>query len=289
MTVTCPKCSKSLKVKDEFAGKMLKCPGCATTFKAGAARPATAATAKSQPKPGEKNRKEKAGVAINWGPILMIGLLSLIPIGIILFLMGPMRVKRHWDANQEKVDGEVKDVIDYALKCQASASGFWNPRKGNSPSPSVSDIRYLPEIMTMSQPAAVEFDGFSSNGSFHGTYTFETGEVNADMKIEGLTLASGIHFGEGGTSIAGGGRSTDTKNVSASTLAKLKGRPDAAAFRITGRVKAGNPTAEIDGKKAEIYWPPEVDEDGNLITPPEPEQPAGPSKPTAPSRPSTKP
>jgi DNA-directed RNA polymerase subunit M/transcription elongation factor TFIIS len=280
MTVTCPKCSKSLKVKDEFAGKMLKCPGCGSTFKAGGAKPASATTAKIQPKPGEKQKKDKAGVAINWGPIIMIALASLIPIAIILFLVGPMRVKRHWDANQEKVDGDVHDVIDYALKCQASSSGFWNPRKGTSPAPSVSDVRFLPNIFTMSTPPTVDFDGFSSNGSFKGTYTFETGEVNVDMKIEGLTLAGGIHFGEGGTSIAGGGRSGDTSKVAPSALAKLKGRADKAEFHITGRVKGGNPVAEIDGKKAEIYWPPEVDEDGNPITPPEPATPAKPPKPT---------
>lgn len=270
MTVTCPKCSKSLKVKDEHAGKMLKCPQCGSTFKAGAAKAASAATAKIQPKPGEKQKKEKAGVAINWGPIVLIGLLSLIPIAIILFIIGPMKVKSHWDANQEKVDGDVKDVIDYALKCQASSAGFWNPRKGTSPAPTVGELRFLPDIFHMSTPPTVEFDGHSSNGSFKGTYTFETGEVAVDMKIEGLTLASGIHIGEGGISMEGGGRQSN-EGTAASAASKLKdARADKAAFKITGRVKGGQPTAEIDGKKAEIYWPPEVDEDGNPITPPEP-------------------
>ena len=272
MTVTCPKCSKSLKVKDELAGKMLKCPGCGSTFKAGSAKPASASTTKIQPKPGEKHKKEKAGVAINWGPIILIGFVAMIALAVVLFLVGPMRVKRHWDANQEKIHGEVKDVIDYALKCQASSSGFWNPRKGTSPAPTVGELRFLPEMFHMSTPATVDFDGHSSNGSFTGTYTFESGEVDVAMKIEGLTIG-GMHFGEGGMSMEGGGRSTDTSKVAAGAAAKLKGRADAAAFRVTGRVKGGNPTAEIGGKKAEIYWPTEVDEDGNVITPPEPVKP----------------
>lgn len=274
MTVTCPKCKKSLKVKDEYAGKMLKCPQCQSAFKADAktARPAGAAALKQQPKPGEKAKKEKAGVSINWGPIVLIGLLSLIPIAIILFIVGPMSVKRHWDANQEKVEGDVKDVIDFALRAQASQTGMWNPRKGTSSPPHVGDLRMLPEIFHMSTPETVKFDGFTSNGSFDGTYTFETGEVDVNMKIEGLTLASGIHFGEGGTQIAGGVRSSETS----AAVKKLKpGAAEKSAFHITGRVKAGNPTAELDGKKAEILWPPELDEDGNPIEPVKPAAKAG--------------
>ena len=274
MTVTCPKCKKSLKVKDEYAGKMLKCPQCQSAFKADAQglRPAGAAALKIQPKPGEKKPKEKAGVAINWGPIVMIGLLSLIPIAIILFLIGPMRVKRHWDANQAKAEGDVRDVITYALQCHASQTGAWNPRKGTSSPPNVGDVQMFPEIFHMSAPADVRFEGFTSNGSFEGTYVFETGEVDVRMKIEGLTLSSGIHFGEGGTQIAGGLKSTET----VSAVQNLKPAASKSEFRITGRVKNGV-TAEINGTKAQIHYPPELDEDGNPI----PAAPKPPGKPPA--------
>lgn len=266
MTVTCPKCSKSLKVKDEHEGKMLKCPQCQSTFKADprGLKHAGAAALKVQPKPGETRPKEKAGVAINWGPLVMIGLLSLIPIAIILVVIGPVRVKRHWDANQEKVETDVKDVIDEALRAQASQTGLWNPRKGTSSPPRVADLRMLPDIFRMSTPRAVEFDGFSSNGSFTGTYAFETGEVDVQMKVEGLTLPSGIHIGEGGTQIAGGMRSSDTT----AAPKNLKAPASKNAFRITGRVKNGV-SAEIDGKRAEIRFPPELDDDGNPIAPPQ--------------------
>src|SRR5580700_7152378 len=32
LTVTCPDCDKTLRVKDEFAGKKLRCPGCSTVI-----------------------------------------------------------------------------------------------------------------------------------------------------------------------------------------------------------------------------------------------------------------
>jgi len=34
ITVSCPKCSKQLRVRDELVGKKLRCPGCGNTFDA---------------------------------------------------------------------------------------------------------------------------------------------------------------------------------------------------------------------------------------------------------------
>ena len=153
MMVSCSKCSKSLKVKDEWAGKMIKCPQCGSTFradatgKASAASPPTATKAASKPasgKPipmhkGKVPAPKRAGIAINWGMLVMIGLASLIPIGIILFFMGPMRVKKHWEANSAKADTDVTTVVEHAMKCYESNEGSWNPKKSGG-MPSVGDL-----------------------------------------------------------------------------------------------------------------------------------------------------
>lgn len=257
MTVTCAKCSKSLKVKDEYAGKMLKCPGCGTTFRAEAGGKASAAAAPSKapvkgkgpPVPQAKIPAAKGGgIAINWGKIVMLGLLALIPIGIALFIFGPIKVKRQWEAQQEKVDHDVTDVVEYVIKCQASMEGGWDPTKATGGTPSIGEIRFLPDIFVMSLPPTVRFDGYGSNGRFEGTYTFETGEVEMKYQTGGMMLPSGIYSDELGT-IMPGGQHEDRPAGMPGKGGKL------TPHRVTGRVKNGQPQAEIDGKKAEIYYP----------------------------------
>jgi hypothetical protein len=267
MNVTCPKCSKQLKVKDEWAGRTLKCPACTNTFKA-TATPAPVAGKPSQPPAKLKKEATKPGIAINGGAIALWGGLALIPIIVLLVIFGPIRVKKHWDANQQKVEGDVTDVIDFALRCEASTSGTWNPRKSGQ-SPTVVEMRCLPDIFRLSPAQTVKFDGITSNGKFEGTYNFETGEVDATLKLGGITLPSGIHADEEGVVLPGGQRVSG-----GSPIPGKKTGGSLESIHVTGRVTSGGPTAELDGKKAQIYFPPAVDDDGNVIEDTNP-KPAG--------------
>jgi hypothetical protein len=264
MNVTCAKCSKVLKVKDEFAGRMLKCPGCGTTFRAdpsGKAAPIAGAPAKAapgkSPVPAPQVRAQAAkggGIAINWGKLVMLGLLALIPIAIVLFILGPMRVKKQWEAQQEKVENDVTDVVEFAMKAHASSEGGWDPTKATGGSPTVGEVRLLPSIFSMSLPATVKFDGYGSVGRFEGEYTLATGEIDMVLKTGGTMLPSGLYSDEEGTIMPGGQRED-----------RPAGMPGQAGkltpHTVKGRIVNGQPEVTIDGKKAQIIYPKRDDED----------------------------
>lgn len=278
MMVSCNKCSKMLKVKDEFAGKMLKCPQCGSTFRAdptgkttsaapaggprvmniGSSAPAPARSAGKpvpQPKPPSK---KGGGVAINWGTVIKFGALALIPIAIALFLFGPMRVKRAWDAAEPQVSQDVTEIVEQVMKSYASNKGLWNPRKSGN-SPSVGDLQFYPNYARLSSPSSIKFDGFGTSGRFEGEYVFATGEIDMTLKAGGVML-SGIYNDELGKMLPGG--------IRESSPAPGMGKGNKLeAHHVTGRIKDGAVSAEIDGKKAEIYYPPDIDDEGNPIVP----------------------
>lgn len=272
MNATCPNCGKVLKVKDEWAGKMLKCPGCTKTFKIGGGAgtaaggvsrkigptPATATQSSGGAPPQRVKPVEprSGGVAVNWGMISMIALLSLIPIGIGIFLLGPKRAMSHWNANSAKADENVRTIIEHALRVEASNVGTWNPRKGQGPT--VNDLNFHPDFMVMSMPTQVHFVGTTSNGKFEGDYVYETTELTGTLTIGGITLG-GIHFDEEGVTMPGG-----------QTEKRPAGMPykggDNQAHTLAGRMLNGAPQVELDGKRLDIYWPPErLDEAGRVI------------------------
>ena len=278
MMASCPQCGKSLKVRDEWAGRMLKCPTCKTAFKAEAgsgrapARPAAAAAAsatagaKRSTVPVAAARKPTGGgIAINTNVILMLAGAGLVLALIAATLFGPLRVKRHWEAHQDEAENAVNDVIELAMKAKASADKLYDPNKARNV-PSVGDVRMLPEIFTLSIPRTVRFDGFGTLGKFEGTYEFDTGEIVCDMKLGGLMLQSGVFVNEDGVSVAGGQRDAGpTAGVSKAAAAAKKSTASEGTIHITGRSKNGAASVEINGKKAEIIYPPKTDEDGNPL------------------------
>jgi hypothetical protein len=278
MMATCPHCGKTLKVKDEWAGKMLKCPGCRSNFKAEAGggggghspKVATASAAAGGPKKSTVPVRghvapRSAGIAVNMNVVLLFAGVGLIVLLVLAVVFGPVRVKNHWASHHDAVDEAVTDVLDQAMKAQASQDGSWNPRKSRGV-PTLGDVAYLPDIFRLSIPETCEFRGFCSMGRFEGTYNFESGEVVLDLKLGGMMLPSGVFVDESGTSIAGG--PTDAKaGTAAAKAGAVAGRKRAATggtIHVTGRKKGGAVTAEIDGRKAEIYYPPVTDEDGNV-------------------------
>jgi len=236
ITVSCPKCSKQLRVRDELVGKKLRCPGCGNTFDAKAIPAAgggKAATVFDPSKAAAAKQKQMEGagkISISWGPIVLgAGVLAVIVL-IVLFLVGPRKVWNQWEEIGQKAGDDVEEVVTFALKAHLSESGEWNPRKPGH-DPRAEDTQFYRPTFVMSMPDKVDFKGQSTQGEYTGRYNPHTGEVVADVAVNGMTLPSGVTVNKG------------TQKI-----------------HVTGRVKAGKAEAEIDGKKAEIHYPPAVDE-----------------------------
>lgn len=232
ISITCSHCGKGLKVKDDWAGKRAKCPGCCETFTVpgggGSAgptmyNPAAAAAAKGE-------RQDAAGkLSISWGPI-MLGALVFGIVGVIyLFISGPKKVWNEWEEIGGKAHDDVIDVVSLGLKAHASEMGAYNPRK--STGPEAKEVMFFRPGFVMSMPNDVDFRGGSSEGEFKGVYHPKTGEVEADVTVGAQTsLLTGKS--KGGTQI-----------------------------KITGRTKGGKVVAEVNGKNAVIVIPPKSDDE----------------------------
>ena len=237
ISVTCDNCGKALKVKDEWAGKRAKCPQCGNTFTvpahSGVAMavgpqvtrfdPNAAASAKAQ------RQKEAGSVSISWTPIILgiLGLAIVIAIG--AFIMGPKKVWNEWEQIGDQANTDVIDVVTRGLRAYASNLGLYNPRKGSGPE--AKEVMFYRPTFVMNMPETVDFQGGSTEGPFKGKYHPKTGEVEADVTVGAHTsLLTGKS--QGGTQI-----------------------------RVTGRVKKGVITVEVNGTKADIKMPPKSDDE----------------------------
>jgi hypothetical protein len=238
ITVTCS-CGKSLKVRDELIGKRVKCPSCGNTFpvQAGTTKAATGATVfNPTAAAAAKGQREAAAgrVSISWGPIILGVLVLLVGVGITAFIMGPKKVWNQWEEIGDQAQYDVIDVATRGLQSHLSAQGMYNPRKGNTTSPQATEVMFFRPTMVMSMPDQVHFKGVSNMGPFEGDYNPQTREVACELAIGG------------GVGIPGSGGKKSKGDV----------------IKITGR-KTKDPkggaeilTCEVDGKKAELVYPP---------------------------------
>jgi len=237
ISVRCDGCGKSLKVKDEWAGKKGKCPQCGATFlipAAGAASaPAARGGGKAAPagKPGAQ-KKGGGGISISWGPVIGIAALLLVLGAIIAFYVGPRAVKGEWEKIGDDASNAVQSIVDLGLQAYMSENGGYDPSKAHQAPHASDDITFIFNPFVMSMPEYIPFKGSTTEGPFEGKYHPKTGEMEADVDI-------------GGTSIAGLG-------------AVRKGT---SKIKVTGRMVSGHAVAEVDGKKAEIHWPAKSDDD----------------------------
>jgi len=220
-----------LKVKDEWAGKRAKCPGCGQTFTvpapgvAVAVGPTVTRFDPNAAKAAKSQREKEVGkVSISWVPILLGVLVLAVVVGIILFITGPKKVWGEWEAIGDEAHNSVISVVSRALQAHMSQMGAYNPRK--STGPEAKEVMFYRPGFVMSMPDAVDFQGGSTTGPFKGKYHPKTGEVEADVTV-------GAH-----TSLLTG------KSSGGSTI------------HVTGRVKSGVITVEVNGTKAEIRMPP---------------------------------
>jgi hypothetical protein len=213
ISIQCDGCGKRLTVKDELIGKIIKCPGCQTKFKA---EPTTAIKVKKQ----EKGPQAK--VSISWGLVGMIAAGVLIPTAIAVIYFGPVRAKNEWDRISGQVETEIKDVLDRGLTGHMVATGMYNPNKpGNRPQIHTDTHHTAWQPMVMGMPEYVEFHGTTTEGGYKGKYYFDGGRVEAEMDI-------------GGSSVPGTGEAKEGNE-------KIK---------VTGTSKDGNLSVKVNGKDA---------------------------------------
>jgi hypothetical protein len=231
MTVTCASCGKRLTVRDELAGKKLKCPGCGNTFDA---KPGGSSVKSAARNPGAKPGSKSTGprVAVSWGFIAGIGGLVAIVICILLFVFGPVAAWKSWEKLGSKPGDDVHEVVTLALQGYLSEHGMWNPRKPGHEPRAMDDTMFIRDMFVMSMPDVMPFKGSSTEGPFKGKYHTKTGEVEADVDIGGKSIEGLGAVHEGGSKI-----------------------------HVTGRMKGGSVSAEVDGKKAEIHYPPKAEDE----------------------------
>lgn len=270
MNASCPHCGKVLKVKDAWSGKTLKCPGCSKTFKVGGDGGAVSGAAgggvsrrvgpqPSAPRPAGppqrvKTVEPRAGrFAFNWGVLAIIGGLSLIPIAIAVFLIGPRRAMKHWDAHRVQADDDVRTLVEHAIRAEASHAGTWNPNVAIGGTPRVEDLNFHPEMMVLSMPETVHFAGITNGGKFDGDYTYATREIRGNLTIGGITLG-GVHIDAEGVTMPGG-------QTEKSPIGLPKRGAANVSHALTGRLINGVPQIELDGKRLDIYYPPKRTDD----------------------------
>lgn len=241
ISVTCPQCRKQLKVKDEWAGKTAKCPQCGSKFPIPGGG-ASAPTGRPKPKgqtvfdpaaaAAARQARDKGTAKFTVSPGLVIGVIALIVVvgGIILFKVGPLNAKAKWEAMGQQAQDDVIDVVTRGLQAHLSQTGGYDPSK-TAQTPQAREVVFYWHMFVMDLPDYVEFTGVSTDGEFKGKYRPKTGEVEADVDVGGMGLAGVGAVRKGGEKI-----------------------------KVTGRVKSGNITAEVNGKNAVIIYPKKEDE-----------------------------
>lgn len=188
ISVTCRNCGKALKLKDEAAGRLAKCPECMATFTVPGGGsgydPAVAAAAR-------KKRMEEAGkFEIPWRLIFGGGFVLLIVIAIGAFLMGPKKVWGEWEALGEQPNNDVTDIVTNALRGYLIEMHLYDPRRPG-PQPYAHDVMFFRPGFVMSMPASVKTWGSSSAGPFTGRYNIKSREVDAELEIAMLATGKG--------------------------------------------------------------------------------------------------
>ena len=157
------------------------------------------------------------------GVILALALVG----GLVLFKIGPLNAKAKWETMGDKAHDDVIDVVTRGLQSYLSQNGGYNPSKAHA-TPQARDVTFYWQMFVMNLPEYVEFTGTSTDGEFKGKYHPKTGEIEADVDVGGMGLE-----GVG-----------DVRKAS-------------EHIHVTGRVKNGEISAEVNGKNAEIVYPKE--------------------------------
>jgi hypothetical protein len=227
ITVRCT-CGKKTSVGDALAGAMIRCSACGedvfvTAAPAQAAAPAARTRAAATQIPGRpKSKPLPAATAVptlSINPALIIGAIVLVVlIGVVLALyLGPWTVGTKWAAMSKQANGDVTDVVDYAIKAYESEQGMYDANQSHIVPRVEGDATFLTPYMAFSMPRRIPFFGATNQGAYKGTYDTTTGEVIADIDVGGMTVGGMVSV-----------------------------RKASGSFHMTGREKDGKVTAEGD-------------------------------------------
>lgn len=199
ISITCTKCGKHLKVKDEYVGKRMKCPQCGTTFTAtaGGASPGGGGAMGA---PSIAKKPQVSGPSFHMSPGVIIFIIAFVLIGgtILWWNLGPGKARAEWAKLEPQAKQEVTDVIDRGLESSQAddmddlGSGLGGGVSMAHGTPHVMEVNFPFSLAMMSIPDAMTFVGTSSKGTFRGQYHPKTGEIEADVDVNGFTLPSGV-------------------------------------------------------------------------------------------------
>jgi hypothetical protein len=213
ISISCTGCGKALTIKDELVGKRIKCPQCGATF--------TSNEAIAQARSKQSGERTGKGVHVSPGVIMFVSLVVLVVGSLAFYKFVPGRVQDKWSKLRPVAEQQVEDVVNRALEADMSQQGEYNPNSSRT-TPHMINVTFIFSMLAMSMPEKVGFAGSTSEGAMFGRYFTQTGEIEADIDVGGR--------GVGGAVLTRGKRS----------------------IHVTGRVKNGNLSVEIDGKPAVI-------------------------------------
>lgn len=224
-------CGKRMGLSDALAGKTAKCPACGRAISvpgSGGASRAGGGKAAARGKPAASPK-----IYISTGKIIAAGSLLLVVVLGAMFYFGPVRVWNQWEDVGPKVQQQIADVIEFAMKAYLSQQGMYNPAKdSHGPAVDSDDVHFFRPTLVMRMPESITFFGASSQGKFQGHYHPATGEIDADVQYGGMTFGGAV------------------------ALAKATGQ-----VHITGREKTdGSPEAELNGVPLKIVFPDTSDQ-----------------------------
>jgi hypothetical protein len=217
MAVAQCSCGKRTGVSDSLVGQSIRCPACGEQVGVMAA---------SRPQGQAAANKPKVSLQMSSGTMGMIAVVVL-AFGAAFFIkLVPGRAMSQWKEINTRADGEVTDVISFALQAYSSQQDLGGSSKEHYFPKVERPINFDVPSIVMRVPEEVNFNGMTEQGRFAGTYNTQTGEITADIAFGGRTVSGLI------------------------VAAKETG-----AFHITGREKDGTPTAEMDGTPLRVIYP----------------------------------
>lgn len=214
-------CGKRTGVAAVMAGRSIRCSACGNDVFVQPSAPSTAGQST-----GRLATREASAVAVS-PTLIRFGILGgVLAIVFAIFYFGPWRVGSNWAAMSTRANDETTDVIIYALQAYETQSGYSSARMIHMTPQLQGPASFIPPMMAFTMPRNMTFLGKTNRGNYRGTYDTTTGEIDAVIEYDGLTVAGLV----------------DAR--------KARGE-----FHITGREKNGHPTAELGGQPLQIGGP----------------------------------
>jgi hypothetical protein len=214
-------CGRGGNVDAALSGKSIKCPACGRSVNVFAGGQASQrATNNTGPGPLFYMSGRNVTLALTFGGLILTG---------ILFVAGPLKVWHQWDASVQSYDTQVKDVLCFALEAYLSQEGWYNPASGKNRPEATADVNFSRPLLVMSMPSKVYFTGATNVGPYSGSFCPSTGECDIDASYGAFAV---------------GGMLTITRATH--------------SFHFTGRER-GDVSAEVNGKKLIILYPPKIE------------------------------